>query len=233
MQEWINSILITDEISAVVILAVFLLGVISVFSCACNFAIIGSVAGYSGTLGSTANKKTIITSSIFFLLGIVLAMSIMGCLVGYVGGFFIETLGSYWKVGVGIVLILFGIYILDVLPFKVPALSYNFENKRAGIIGAIIFGITIGGFTALSNICCNPVYPIVMAAIFVKGNIFWGLFMLLFYSLGYGGVLAMTMLGAGLGIEKVSNLLSKSAVFIKYAGGTTLILFGFYFLLTF
>ena len=233
MQEWINSVLITDQIGILVIVATFLLGVISVFTCACNFAILGSVAGYTGTLGATGKTKTIVTSSISFLVGIVIAMSIIGALISYVGGVFIETLGSYWKIGIGIILIFFGIYILDILPFKIPAISFNFQNKKTGIIRAILFGITVGGFIAISNICCNPIYPIVMAGIFVKGNILWGIFMLFFYSLGYGGVIALTMLGAGLGIGKVSNLLQKSAIFIKYAGGITLIVFGFYFLLTF
>jgi cytochrome c biogenesis protein CcdA len=206
---------------------------ISVFSCACNFAIFSSIAGYSGVVGSTGKTKTIITSSIFFLLGIVLAMSIIGCVIGYAGGFFIATLGDYWKIGAGIIFIIFGIYILDILPFKIPGMSFNFQNKRTGIIGTILFGIMIGGFTALSNICCNPIYPIVIATIFVKGNLVWGLVMLFFYSFGYGGILALTMLGAGLGVGKISNVLSKFAKIIKYAGGITLIIFGFYFLLTF
>ena len=233
MEEWINSALISDQIGIVVIIAAFLLGTISVFSCACNFAILGSVAGYTGTLGSIGKTKTIITSSIFFLLGIVVSMSIIGYLVGYAGGFFIEMLGDYWKIAAGIILILLGVYILDILPFKIPAISFNFQNKRAGIFVAILFGITIGGFTALSNICCNPIYQVVMATIFVKGNTLWGLFILLFYSLGYGSVLAATMLGAGLGIGKISNLLSRFSVIIKYLGGITLIIFGFYFLITF
>jgi len=40
------------------------------------------------------------------------------------------------------------------------------------------------------------------------------------------------MLGAGLGIGKISNMLTKFATVIKYAGGIVLIVFGFYFLLT-
>jgi cytochrome c biogenesis protein CcdA len=233
MQDWVNSILVTDEISIIVVVAVFFLGAISVFTCACNFAVIGSVVGYTGTLGSTGNKKIIITSSIFFLLGIVVAMSIIGSLISYVGGFFVEVLGDYWKIGVGIILILFGVYIIDILPFKIPKMSFNFQNNKTGIIGTILFGIAIGGFTAVSNICCNPIYPIVIAAIFVKGNMLWGLFMLFFYALGYGGVLALAMVGIGLGIGKLSLMVKRFANFIKYAGGITLILFGIYLLIMF
>ena len=233
MQEWINSILITDQIGIIVVIAVFLLGILSVFGCPCNLAMLGSVAGYTGSLELKGKTKTIVTSCIFLLVGIVVSMSIFGCLIGYIGGFFIETLGDYWKLGTGIILIFFGIYILDILPFKMHGISFSFQNKRTGIIGAILFGITIGGLMSLHNICCNPIYPFVMAAIFIKGNILWGLVMLFFYSLGYCIVHSLTMLGIGLGIEKLSTLLSKSAVFIKYIGGSILIVLGFYLLLTF
>ena len=71
MSEWINSILNTDQTGIIALVAVFLLGVISVFTCACNFAVIGTVAGYSGTLGATSKSKTVIASNLFFLLGTV------------------------------------------------------------------------------------------------------------------------------------------------------------------
>jgi cytochrome c biogenesis protein CcdA len=46
--------------------------------------------------------------------------------------------------------------------------------------------------------------------------------------LGYGATLAAGMLGIGLGVGKLSKWLNKSAVVIKYVGGITLIVLGFY-----
>jgi cytochrome c biogenesis protein CcdA len=71
-----------------------------------------------------------------------------------------------------------------------------------------------------------------MGASFLKGSTLWGFAMLFFYALGYGITLSAAMLGLGLGLGKISTLLSKFAMFIKYAGGITLIILGFYFLLT-
>jgi len=71
-----------------------------------------------------------------------------------------------------------------------------------------------------------------MGASFLKGSTFWGFSMLFFYALGYGVTLAAAMLGVGLGLGKISKLLSKFAVIIKYIGGITLIILGFYFLIT-
>jgi len=232
MHEWINSVLSSDHAGITVLIAVFLLGVISVFTCACNFAAIGAVAGYTGTLGATGKTKTVVVSSLFFLFGTVVALSAIGFLIGYASEFINATLGNYWKIAAGVISIIFGVYILDILPFKLPGISVNFQNKKGGIAGAILFGFIIGGVTSLGSLCCNPIFPIVMAASFVKGSTLWGFFMLLFYALGYGATLAAAMLGVGLGLGKISQILSKFAVFIKYAGGITLIILGFYFLIT-
>lgn len=232
MKEWIQSILSSDHSGITVLAAVFLLGIISVFSCACNFAVIGAVGGYTGVLGSTGKTKAVVTSSLFFLLGNLIAMSAIGCLLGYASEFISTSMGNYWKIGAGIILILFGVYTLDILPFKIPALTVNFQNKKSGIVGAALFGFAIGGVVSLSSICCNPIFPIVAAASFAKGSALWGFLMLLTYAFGYGLILSAAMLGFGFGFGKVSKLLSKFAVILKYAGGITLIAFGFYFLLT-
>ena len=232
MQEWITSILSADQAGIIVLAAVFLLGIISVFTCACNFAAIGAVAGYTGTVSATGKTKTVIATSIFFLLGTVIALSAVGCLIGFASEFISVSIGNYWKIVAGIVTIFFGVYTLDVLPFKIKGLTPNFQNKKSSITGAVIFGFIMGGTISLGSLCCNPVFPIVMGASFLKGSALWGFAMLFFYALGYGITLAAAMLGLGLGLGKVSTLLSKFAVVIKYAGGITLIILGFYFLLT-
>ena len=232
MHEWINSVLSSDHAGIIVLLAVFLLGVISVFTCACNFAVIGAVAGYTGTVSATGKTKTVVVSSLSFLLGTVIALSAIGCLIGYAGEFVSASMGNYWKIAAGIIAILFGIYTLDILPFKINGISPNFQNKRSGITGAIIFGFVMGGAVSLGGLCCNPIFPIVIGASFLKGSTLWGFTMLLFYALGYGVILSAAMLGVGLGLGKISKLLSKFTVVIKYVGGIALIVFGFYLLLS-
>jgi len=233
MQEWINSVISSDQAGIIVLVAVFLLGVISVFTCACNFVVLGVVGGYTGTLSATGKTKTVVVSSVFFLLGIVLALSAVGCLIGFASQLVSASMGNYWKIAAGIIAILFGLYTLDILPFKIAGITPNFQSKRSGIAGAIIFGFVMGGATSLGSLCCNPIFPVVMGASFLKGSTLWGFTILFFYALGYGITLAAAMLSVGLGLGKISNLLSKFAIFIKYAGGIVLIVLGFYLLLTF
>jgi cytochrome c biogenesis protein CcdA len=232
MNEWINSVLSADQAGIIVFAAVFLLGVISVFTCACNFAAIGAVAGYTGTVSASGKTKSVVVSSVSFLLGTVIALSAIGCLIGYAGEFISASMGNYWKIAAGIIAILFGAFTLDILPVKVKILSPDYQNKKSSIAGAVLFGFIMGGAISLSNLCCNPIFPIIMAATFVKGSALWGFLMLFFYAFGYGVTIAAMMLGVGLGLGKMSKMLSKFAVIIKYAGGITLIILGFYFLLT-
>jgi cytochrome c biogenesis protein CcdA len=233
MQEWINSVLSSDHAGITVLVAVFFLGIVSVFSCGCNFAVIGTLAAYTGAIGATKKTKTVIVSSLFFLLGIVVTMSVIGFVIGFTSEFISTSLGSYWKIGAGIISIFFGLYIIDLLPFKIPGISMSYKNKNNGIIGAILFGLMIGGLSSLCGLCCSPIFPVIMAASFVKGSMVWGILMLFAYSLGYGFTLTASMLGLGLGVGKISNSLSRVAIVLKYVGGITLICLGFYYLFTF
>jgi len=232
MNEWINSVISSDHAGIIVFAAVFLLGVISIFTCACNFAVLGVVGGYTGTLSATGKTKKVVVSSLFFLLGTVIALSAVGCLIGFASEFVNATMGNYWKIAAGIIAILFGVYTLDILPFKIKGISTNFQSKKSGITGAIIFGFVMGGTASLGSLCCSPIFPLVLGASFLKGSTLWGFALLFFYALGYGVTLSAAMLGVGLGLGKISNILSKSAVVIKYVGGITLIVLGFYLLLT-
>jgi len=232
MSEWINSMLSTDQTGLIALAAVFLLGVVSVFTCACNFAVIGTVAGYSGAIGASGKTKTVFASSLFFLIGTVVAMSALGCIIGFASELISASMGNYWKIGAGIILILFGVYTIDILPFRISGLSLNFQNKKSGIAGAVLFGFIVGSLTPLVTLCCNPIFPIVAAASLVKGSTLWGFLLLFTYALGFGATLAAGMLGIGLGVGKLSKLLTKFSAVIKYAGGIALIAFGFYFLFT-
>jgi cytochrome c biogenesis protein CcdA len=232
MQEWINSVLSTEQAGFTVFGAVFLLGIISVFTCACNYAVIGTVAGYTGSVSASGKAKSVLLISVFFLLGTVVSMSALGSVIGYAGEYISLSIGNYWKIVAGIVSILFGLYTIDMIPFKIPGISINYQNKKTSLANAVLFGFIVGGITSLSSLCCNPFFPVIMAASFVKGSTVWGFLMLLTYSAGYGITLSAAMVGMGFGLGKISGSLSLFAKFLKYAGGITLIIIGFYFLFT-
>lgn len=232
MEQWINHILSSDQAGITVMIAVFLLGLISVFACGCNFSIIGMVAGYSGTVGSTGRVKSVVWNGIFFLLGMIVSMSIIGGIIGFASELISESFGNYWKIAAGLISIFFGLFSMDLLPFKLPGISINPVKKKDGIFASILFGLTIGGLTLACSSCCNPVFPIIMAVSFVKGSVVWGVLLLFAYALGYGITFAAIIIGIGLGFGKTSKSFSKFGKVLKYVGGILMIAIGFYLLIT-
>jgi cytochrome c-type biogenesis protein len=232
MEEWIQQVLASEQAGITVLAAVFLLGIISVFTCGCNVSILGIVVGYSGSLASEGRSKKIIWSGIYFLLGMIVSMSVIGGLVGYASELISDSFGVYWKVAAGIISVFFGLWTMDLLPFKMPGVKVNTANRRSGRFSSLIFGLTIGGLTLACSTCCNPVFPIVLAASFVKGSFIWGILLLFMYALGYGLTFAIIIVGVGLGFGTTSRNFAKFAKALKIAGGLLMIFIGFFLLLT-
>jgi len=232
METWIHQVLNSGQSGFTVLFAVFILGILSVLTCGCNYAIFAVIAGYSGTLTATGKTKNSLWSGIAFLVGAILSMAVIGGILGYAGGVFSSSFGNYWKIAAGLICIFFGLYSMDLLPFKIPSISVNTENRKTGIVSAIIFGLTVGGLSSAFNTCCNPLFPIVLAASFVKASFIWGMLMLSIFALGYAAPLSLAIVGVRMGLGKLSNKVSILVNVIKYAGGILLILVGFYFLIT-
>lgn len=233
MEAWIQQVLSSDQAGFTVLSAIFLLGLISVFTCGCNFSIIALVAGYSGTSGTSGKSKTVIWNGIFFLIGMIVSMSIIGAIIGFTSELISNSFGNYWKIAAGLISIFFGLLTMDLLPFKMPGISIIPKNPKEGILPSIIFGLTIGGLTFACSSCCNPVFPIILAVSFVKGSVIWGILLLTTYAVGYGLMFTLILVGIGLGIGKASKTFNKLAVIIKYVGGILMIAIGFYLLITF
>jgi cytochrome c-type biogenesis protein len=229
---WINQVLSSDHATISVLVAVFVMGMISVVTCGCNFAVIGVVAGYSGASSTAGKTGTVIVRGLAFLIGGVVSMAVIGALFGYAGNLVSNSFGNYWKIAAGLIAIFFGLYSMDLLPLKLPGLSIKPGQSQQNIFSAILFGLAVGGLSSALNSCCNPLFPVILAASFVKGSALWGLMMLTFFALGYGLPLAAMMVGLGLGLGKMSKTLTFVGTMVKYLGGIALVILGFYFLLT-
>jgi cytochrome c-type biogenesis protein len=232
MEAWTHQVLNSGQTGITILIAVFVLGMVGVLTCGCNYAVFAVVAGYSGSTASSGKTKNTIGSGVAFLVGAIIAMAIIGALFGYVGGVISQSLGSYWKIAAGLVCVSFGLFSMDLLPFKLPAFSMNKKAENKGLVSAIIFGLTVGGLSVALNSCCNPLFPIILAASFVKGSTLWGLLMLTIFALGYALPLAIAIVGLRLGFGRMSKTITRLGTLIKYVGGILLVLMGFYFLFT-
>jgi cytochrome c biogenesis protein CcdA len=232
MNTWINQVLSNEHATVMVLIAVFLMGMISVVTCGCNIAIIGVVAGYSGASSTTRKTKTLIWKGLAFLLGTIISMAVIGAMFGYAGKWISDSLGNYWKIAAGLIAILFGLSSMELVPFKLPGISIKANDSQQNIFTAIIFGIAVGGLSAACNSCCNPFFPVILAASFLKGSAVWGFMMLTAFALGFGLPLAAMIIGVSVGLGKISKTLSIIVTIVKYIGGITLVALGFYLLIS-
>jgi cytochrome c biogenesis protein CcdA len=231
MQEWIDRIAGSDHVTFSVLAASFILGLIGSVTSCCNYAIIGAIAGYSGRIGVEKKTKMVWTSGLSFLIGTILSLAIIGGLAGYISNIISGSLGIWWKAIAGLLSVFFGLATLNWLPFKLPSVAVP-GRSGGGFLASLFFGIAVGGISVICNSCCNPVFPVVLGATFIKGSFLWGLFFLCAFGLGYGIPMAAAMIGIGIGVGKISGTFSKITVIMKYVAGLLLLIAGFYFLWT-
>jgi cytochrome c biogenesis protein CcdA len=201
-----------------------------VLTCACNYALFAVVAGFLGSTVDDRKPQKTLWSGIAFLAGVVITMAAIGALFGFSGMVIGASFGSYWYVAAGLMCIFFGLYSMDFLPFRLPEVKIKAADANAGYFSAIIFGLTVGGISTAFNTCCNPVFPVILAASFIKGSMLWGLLMLSVFALGFALPLALGFAGIRLSSGRLSKSFNRMGTVIKYAGGILLIIMGFYFL---
>src|SRR5512138_1536557 len=171
MESWITQAVSSEHLSVAALVAVFLMGMVSVVTCGCNFAVLGIVAGYTGASAAGSRPKFAVLRGVAFLVGGIISMALIGALFGYAGKWVSNSLGTYWKIAAGLLAILFGLYTMDFLPFRLPGFSIDPKYAQGNILSAALFGLAVGGLTTALNTCCNPVFPVILAASFLKGSV--------------------------------------------------------------
>ncbi len=231
MQEWINQTLESEALSVTVLLASFLLGLISSIACACcTFPILGAVVGYSGSRKGRGWQAALF-AGLFFMLGVIIATVILGSMAGFMGQVAQTTLGRYWKLFGGFILILFGLGTLRLLPFKLPKRKVpEGKSRPTGLFPAALFGLVIGGGIGFCSMPCNPGIFIVLGVAVLQGYTLWTLAILVTYAIGFSLPLAAIMLGVSFG-KSVARAKTTVAA-IRIVAGVVLIAVGFYFLAT-
>ena len=207
-----------------------LLGVASAATSACcTLPALGLIVGYSGTQASE-RRRDAVKSVLFFTLGMVLSLMIIGGIAGFVGQVAQASLGRYWKVFAGVVAIILGLATLRLLPFNLSFGKAEWLIGKLGSLGSALAGLVLGGIVAASSLPCNPGIFIVMGAAILQGAVIWASLLLGMYAVGFAIPLGIVMLGVSLG--KVSLAAKGADTAIRWVSGLILIVAGFYFLIT-
>jgi cytochrome c-type biogenesis protein len=188
------------------------------------------IPGYvSFICGSTLNeldnksKNFILKKSVFFCLGFSLVFISLGATATFIGSFLLQN-SKILSIGSGIIIIFFGIYLLEII--KINFLNKNFGNFNIKYSNNLLFPFIVGvGFGFGWTPCIGPILGSILAFASMEDSIYKGILLLSLYSLG----LAIPFILSSLLIKKFL-IFSKSAkkylINIKKISGIILIITG-------
>jgi cytochrome c biogenesis protein CcdA len=228
MIEWLRQSLSTPVVTPALLAASLALGFIGALSCsACHFTVLGAIAGYSGTACVGAERKRILLNGLSFMLGVMAALSVLGATAGFIGQAAGASLGAYWRVLAGFILVAFGLANLGLLPVKLAPVSLAARLTPSGGAGAMVYGLAVGGGVSACSALCNPVLPIVLGVAAVPGKLLWGIAVLAMFGLGYSLPLTLGLVGIGFGFRRLAAFIREYTPAILTAAGVLLVGVGF------
>lgn len=171
----------------------------------CCLSTLPLIIAYVGG-ASENNSKKAFKLSLVFVLGSAVTYTSLGVIASFFGGL-IGGGNRWWYIVLGILMVLMTLQMWGIFEF-IPSTYLHSKNKKTGYAGAFITGVLGGVF---STPCSTPVLVALLAIVAGKGNVLWGILLLLLYSVGNGALSVIS--GTSVGFVKK---LSQSEKFGKF-----------------
>ncbi len=142
----------------------------------CSLSTLPLIMGY---VGKDAKPKKALMLSLVYALGNALTFTIMAVIAALAGSL-IGKAGRAWYFILGTLMCLMSMQIWGIYSF-IPSSYLTGINKYRGFLGAFFVGILAGLF---SSPCSTPVLVSLLSIIAIKGKVWWGIILMLLYSLG-------------------------------------------------
>ncbi len=168
-------------------------------------------------------RRVVLVHGILFILGFTVVFVIMGASATFLGSLFIAARTWIERVG-GLLLIVFGLYLLGVLRLPGAAREWRVHlgEKPLGYLGTVLVGVTFGaGWTP----CIGPVLGGILTLAMTTGSVSNGVGLLFVYSLG----LAIPFLLAALLLQRflgTSRRIGRWMPWVSRASGVLLLALG-------
>ena len=204
----------------------FFAGIISFLSPCVLPLIPGYLSFICGTTLNELNSKSknfILKKSLFFSLGFSLVFISLGATATFIGSFLLKNT-KLLSIGSGLIIIFFGIYLLNLI--KINFLDKSVGNFNVRYSDNLLFPLIVGvGFGFGWTPCIGPILGSILAFASMENSIYKGILLLCFYSLG----LAVPFILSSLLIKKFlifSKKTKKHLNKIKKISGIILIITG-------
>jgi cytochrome c-type biogenesis protein len=208
--------------------AVFFAGILTA-SNPCVLAVVPLMIGAAGAYqGDTKNYKRSVAFTIVFVLGLVLAFTVLGVVAALIGSS-INLSGSWMYYFLAIVCILMGLMFADIISINI-SVPQVLKKPQTGLLGAFILGLLFG---FVSTPCAAPILIILIALVGTgsAGNIVWGSFLFFIYALGHSVMILVVGITAGSLQAYINNRgLSKTSSVLRLIFGLLIVIVGLYLL---
>ena len=226
--EWIRQALASAQAGPAALAAAALLGVVMAVGSCCNLPVVLAVAGYAGSRdgGGRGGLRTVGTG---FFLGVMAAMAGLSLLIASAGRLLGSLQGDVGRLVAGFLFLLFGLWALGWLPFRLPGFTPRAGARSYGMGGAVFFGFATGGATVLCSLtCAAPLVPVLAGLAAAQGPFWRSAVVLLMVALGYAAALTALLLGVSLG--RTAAFMKKIEKWIRLVSGLALLAAGFWLL---
>lgn len=210
---------------AIVLMASFLWGILSIVLSPCHISSIPLLVGYVNRNGRQSAGRAFLTS-LYFSAGVLVSLMLIGAITTLMG----KMIGDIGQAGfylVGAVFILTGIWLLDLIRVpscKIPMGSSN--HAFGGILIGFVFGAALGPCTF------GFMFPVLAVAFkSADQNLAVAISIIFSYAIGHSLVIVL----AGVGVNHLQSFLnwdskSKGTLWMKRICGVVVILSGLYLL---
>ncbi len=213
------------------IVSAFFVGVAS-FVSPCILPLIPSYVSYitgisfDELVDRESRKKNITVTllhSVAFVAGFSIVFVLLGATASMLGRYLMEYQDAI-RVGGGVLIILFGLFVMDVvpIPFLQREARLHLKTRPAGYLGTVIVGVIFGaGWTP----CTGPFLAAVLTQAAQEETVGRGMTLLAVYSLGLGIPFILSALALSAFLSTFSRLKNHMKA-IKVTSGTILMIMG-------
>jgi len=213
--------------SPMAILVSFAAGVLTSLT-PCVYPMIPVTVAYMGG-AAAGGKRRVVLMSVIYVMGMAVVYTSLGVVVAVLGKTFGQFTRSVWIFGpVGLLIVLFGLAMLNVFTIPVPGFAGKIQSsgaQKGGYLGALLMGFA-AGFVAAP--CTAPVLLTLLTHVARTNDVVWGGALMFAFSLGLGMLLMIVGIFSGM----LANMPrpGKWMEGIKITFGVLLLLVGAWFL---
>lgn len=154
----------------------------------CVFPLIPVTAGFIGVSSEGSRLKGMVLS-LLYVTGVAVTYSILGLIAVLTGKFFGRIGSSPWTyLFVGVVVIFFGLAMLDLFPLIMPNIMKVSKVRKGNYFAAFVLGLSSG---LVVGPCLTPVLGSILTYLGTTKNVFYGTTLLFTFAYGMGFVLVL------------------------------------------